>query len=329
MVPVTAAPLEAGSTDADIIWLFDIIKECKVRQHDSAHCSILLDGQFLYINTANGLDDAHRHIDAPDAPCLIVIDKATGRLVARDDGRIAPNIFHCTWSSPGLGVVKGRKMIFYAAPDGVLYAFEPVTAARDEVQTLKKIWWFDSDPGAPKTNVQSYVRNRTEGPSTMHAMPVFCRNRVYITGGGDIWWGKNVCWVKCVDATKTGDVTKTAEIWSYPLARHNLSTVAVWNGLVFAADSGRKIHCIDAETGKPCWTHDIEGEMWSSPYAADGKVYVGTRRGEFLVLAAGREKSVLSSIELDSGISATPVAANGVLYVTTQRRLYALQKSGR
>jgi outer membrane protein assembly factor BamB len=60
---------------------------------------------------------------------------------------------------------------------------------------------------------------------------------------------------------------------------------------------------------------------------ADGKVYVGTRRGDIWVLAAGRDKKVISSIELDSSTTSTPVAANGVLYITTLKKLYALKNS--
>lgn len=325
-VPAGKEALELGAADADILWLYDMLKDCGIRQHDAAHASILLDGQFLYVNTSNGVDDTHRHIASPDAPCLIVIDKTTGRLVARDDEHIGPNIFHCTWSSPALGVVNGRKRVFYCGPNGVVYAFEPVTEVRDEVQTLKKVWWFDIDPNAPKENVHRYTANRSESPSTIHAMPVFVDGRVYVAGGGDIWWGKRQAWLMCIDASQTGDVTSTAGVWSYALTRHALSTPAVWNGLVFVADAGRKIHCVEAATGRPCWTHDIQGEMWSSTLVADGKVYVGTRRGEFIVLAADREKRVLSSSLLDSPISGTPVAANGRLYVATQRKLYALKK---
>jgi len=325
-VPAGQAALEPGAADADILWLYDMIKECGVRQHDGAHCSILLDGQFLYVNTSNGVDDTHRHIASPDAPCLVVIDKATGRLVARDDERIGPNIFHCTWSSPALGVAGGRKLIVYAGPNGIVYAFEPVTEVTGEVQKLKKVWWFDIDPGAPKERVHRYTSNRVESPSTIHAMPVFVDGRVYVAGGGDIWWGKRQAWLIGIDAAQTGDVTATAKLWSYALMRHTLSTPAVWKGLAFAADSGRRIHAVDAATGQPCWTQEIQGEMWSSTLVADGKVYVGTRRGEFIVLEAGRERRVLSSAMLDGPISATPAAANGVLYVATQRRLYALEK---
>ena len=87
------------------------------------------------------------------------------------------------------------------------------------------------------------------------------------------------------------------------------------------------IRCIDAKTGQVCWTHETKGEIWASPLVADGKVYVGTHRRDFWILAAGREKKVISTITLDSPIAGSPIAANGVLYVTTMRKLYALQKS--
>lgn len=95
---------------------------------------------------------------------------------------------------------------------------------------------------------------------------------------------------------------------------------------MFVADCGRKLYCIEASTGKICWVQETDGEIWSSTLVADGKVYVGTCRGEFWVLAATREKKVLQTIQLDSPMHGSPVAANGVLYVTTMHWLYAFQK---
>jgi outer membrane protein assembly factor BamB len=103
-----------------------------------------------------------------------------------------------------------------------------------------------------------------------------------------------------------------------------MSTPTVQDGLVYAADCGQMLHCVDAATGKAVWTHDTEGEIWASPLVADGKIYLGTRRGDFLILAAGRGKKVLSTVRLDSPISATATAANRTLYIATMNRLYAV-----
>ena len=333
-------PLEVTKTDADIIWLFDMPAEVGIHQHDSAHSSILLHGEFLYVNTSNGLDNKHQRIPAPDAPSLIVLDKTTGRLAAQEDEQIGPRIFHSTWSSPALGEVNavrdptekvpngvnGRTLVFFCGGDGVCYAFEALQSA-PAAKKLKNIWRFDCDPTAPKENVHQYIGNRRESPSNIKSMPVFHNNRVYVTVGGDIWWGKHQAWLKCIDATKTGDITNSAEIWSYALQRHCCSTPSIYDGLIFVADCGQYIHCVDAETGKPYWTHNTKGDMWASTLVADRKVYIGTRQREFLVLAASKDKRIISSIKLDSPINGTPVAANGVLYVTTMKKLYAVEKS--
>ena len=96
-------PMKVTAIDADIVWLFDMPSQVDVHPHDAAHSSILIDGQYLYLNTGNGVDRTHRKIPSPDAPSLIVLDKTTGRLVAQDGERIGPRIFHCTWASPALG----------------------------------------------------------------------------------------------------------------------------------------------------------------------------------------------------------------------------------
>ena len=155
MAPADNEPMEVARTDADIIWLFDMLAEVGVHQHDSSHSSILLHGDFLYVNTSNGLNDQHKLIPATSAPSLIVLDKRTGRLVAQDDENIGPKIFHSTWSSPALGQIDGRTLIFFCGGDGVCYAFDAIQSAPPDgkVQKLKRVWRFDCDPTAPKENV--------------------------------------------------------------------------------------------------------------------------------------------------------------------------------
>src|SRR5687767_2137730 len=97
--------------------------------------------------------------------------------------------------------------------------------------------------------------------------------------------------------------------------------------MVFISDCGRKMHCVDAQNGKPLWTHDIKGEVWASPLVADEKVYLGTREGEFYVFAAAREKKLLNHASLGDKVSSTVTAANGTLYIATMRQLYAVAQS--
>jgi len=329
-IPATETRLEAGPKDADILWLFDMTSQAGVWAHDGVHSVPLLDGDYLYWNTSTGVDGTHRAIRAPDAPSLIVLDKHTGRLLAREREGIAPNIFHSTWSAPSMATVNGKRLVFFAGGNGIVYAFEPLppgvaaNAVEGAPLTLKKVWQFDFDPAAPKENVHKFNSNRRESPSNFFGMPVFEQGRIYIAGGGDIWWGKNQAWLKCLDVAGSTSGAQPALAWEYPLERHVLATPAVYKGMVFIADIGRTFHCVDANTGQALWTHDLRGESWASPYVADGKVYLGTRGGHFYVFAAAREKKVLSEIPLISPISATATAANGVLYVATMTHLYAV-----
>ena len=64
--------------------------------------------------------------------------------------------------------------------------------------------------------------------------------------------GQTQAWLQCIDATQTGDVTDSALLWSYPVERHCCSTPSIHDGLVYVADCGGKVHCVDAETGRPC-----------------------------------------------------------------------------
>jgi outer membrane protein assembly factor BamB len=325
--PPDAKLIEPGALDADIIWKFDLPAEAGIWPHDAAHSSILIHGNHLYLNTANGVDNTHKRIRAPGAPSLVVLDKRTGQWIGRDDEHIGPNVFHNGWSSPSLGKVNGRELIFFCGGNGVVYAFEPLPenlTLAGLPHRLKRVFQFDFDPAAPKTDVHKFNGNRREGPSNLYGMPVFYRNRLFVAGGGDLWWGKNEAWLKCIDATRTGDITTNGLVWSYPLEKHVLATPAVAGGLVFIADCGRKFHCVDAETGQPIWTHEINGEVWASPLVADGKVYLGTRSGAFYVFAATKQKKLLAELELGAPISATTTAANGALYVATMTELYAI-----
>jgi len=332
MAPKGTPPAPLAPTDADIVWRCDLVAEVDTRPHDAAHCSVMVHGGLVYSGTCNGVDETHFKLPKPRAPGLVAIDQKTGRLVATDGAAIGPQLIHCMWSSPSFGRVGDRPLVFFGGGDGVCYAFEPpksLPAPGQPPAKLAPVWQFHCDPAGRKDVPLQFQDNRTEGPSVISAMPVFVDGRIYITAGGDVWHGKREAWLKCIDASKTGDVTRTAEVWSYPLKRHCMSTPAVHDGLVYITDVGRMIHCVDAKTGQAVWTQETGGEIWGSPLVADGKVYVGTMRGRLWVMAAGREKRLLGASFLDGPIPTSPTAANGTLYVATMRTLYALSKNGK
>jgi outer membrane protein assembly factor BamB len=109
-----------------------------------------------------------------------------------------------------------------------------------------------------------------------------------------------------------------------------LSTVAVHDGLVYAAEFDKTLHCLDAKTGKEYWQHNLKADTWSSPYWVDGKIYLGDEKGKITIFKHGKEKQVLGTVQMGRPgvtlVRATPVVVNGVLYIMTDDpcRLYAI-----
>jgi len=93
--------------------------------------------------------------------------------------------------------------------------------------------------------------------------------------------------------------------------------------LLFVGDFSGFVHCLDTETGKAYWTHDMKAHMWGSTFVADGKVYVGDEDGDFAVLAATREKKLISETNVGAAIYGTPIVANRAIYLQSNTHLFA------
>ncbi len=344
-------PVELKPSDADILWRFDIPRELGVSPHDVASCSLLVHGDVVYASTSNGVGKDHPQGPiAPSAPAFIALDKRTGQLLAIDDERLSERLFHAQWSSPSMGRVGEKTLVFLGGGDGVCYAFEAISGRKpNKPGHLTSVWRYDCVPGdyrfrdgkpipfyngdvrvykkKKKAKEDLTLHNASDGsyigPSQIIATPIFHDNRIYIAIGQDPVHGLGRGMLHCIDATKKGDITKSGRIWSYDAIGRTICTIAVADGLVYAAELNGRLHCLDADTGKPYWIHDTGHETWAGPLIADGKIYLNTRHS-FWTLAAGKEKRVLFTTR--SGSECAPIAANGVLYVFMKGRLYALRQ---
>jgi outer membrane protein assembly factor BamB len=318
-----AADRTLQPTDGDIIWKYDLIPEIDVVLHDVCGSTLLMIDDLIYACTSNGINDKHNGIPRPLAPTLIVLDKRTGKLVARDDEKIGQRILHCNWSSPVVGRVNGRTLVFFGGGDGILYAFEPVQPG-GTVQVLKKAWQYDCNPPdyrARDGKPLPYSRDNKyypDGPSEIIGTAVLNDGRLYVVIGQSPLYGVGRGCLSCVDAA-TGK-----KVWESQAVGRSLATPAIAGGLVYVPDLAGNLHCLDAVTGELVWTHAMEGKVWCcSAFVADGKVYAGTENNILWVLKAGREKQVLSRMRLKTK-PITPTADNGVLYIPTQRSLIAV-----
>ena len=332
-------PVKTTPRDADIVWKYDLIDEIGVRPHDAASCSVLIHGDVLYVGTSNGMDKGHEKMSNPDAPAFIALDKRTGRLLAKENAKLSARQFHCQWSSPSLGKVGDKTLVFLGGGDGVCYAFEALASIPEKPVDLKVAWSYDCNPpsyklrdGKPIRYTDGDKRKRTSpnkndglyiGPSDIIATPVFNNGRIYVATGQDPAHGRGKGMLSCIDATKTGDITETGKIWSYDGIDRTIADATIADGLVYIPDVAGRMHCLDADTGKVQWVFESGAETWGGVLVADGKIYWANVKEAF-VMAVGKEMKILSRVRLPSPAYSTPIVANGTIYLTSQKYLWAI-----
>ena len=104
-----------------------------------------------------------------------------------------------------------------------------------------------------------------------------------------------------------------------------MSTAAIKDGVLYISSLSGFLHALDPESGDEFWTYDAFAAVWGSPFAADGKVYLGDEDGDVAVLRAGRELEVIGEYNLGAAVYSTPVVRDGVMYILTRNRLWALK----
>jgi len=273
--------------------------------------SVLVVGDRLYVTTSNGKDWTALHTPSPNSPALICLEKKTGKLLAQEKSGISRRTLLCNWSSPALATINGQNQIIFGAGDGFCYAFD---------ENLKELWRCDVN--SPEQRKAKY--GTPNGPSEIIATPVVYKNRVYIAVGQNPEQGEGAGCLVCIDAGKTGADSPSRIMWSYTKIGRTISTVAIANDLLFAADFDGKLHCLNPDTGEVIWTHDTEARIWGSPLLADGKVYLGNEQGDLTILAASKEKKVINKFNFEGAIYSTPITANGTLFIATDKWLYAI-----
>ena len=312
--PAVTTEKEQTEIDGDVVWEFDMMKDLDVFPHNLAVSSPLVVDGLLFATTGNGVDEGHINIPSPDAPSFIAVEAATGKLVWESQ-LPGGKIFHGTWSNPTYAVIKGRAQVIFPGGDGWVYSLEPKTG--------KLFWKFNANPPDAK-----YVLGGRGTANEIIATAVVWEDKVYVGVGQDPEHGDGVGNLWAIDATKDGDVTGTAVVWHRGGKdfHRTISTVAIHDGIVYAADLSGFLYALDARTGQHLWTHDMLAAIWGSPFVADGRVYLGDEDGDVEVLKAGRNKQVLGAYNMGVSVYSTPVVKDGVLYVLARNRLFALQE---
>jgi outer membrane protein assembly factor BamB len=293
--------LVALDTSGKPIWTFDMIKETGATPHNMAASSPASYGDLVFASTSNGRDETHEKVPSPKAPSMIAVNKKTGKLVWSVNS-VGGRILNGQWSSPAVGKIGDTVQVVIGEGDGWVRSYEALTG--------KKLWEYDL---SPKGSVWPKTRNEVIGT------PVIWQNRVYIANGQDPENGEG--------AGRLFAFTASGPVWQYDKIRRSISTVAIYNGLLFAVDFSGFLHCLDAATGAAYWTHDMLAAVWGSPMVINGKVYLGDEDGDVAVLEAAKQKKPIAEMNMGSSVYSTAVPANGTLFLMNRSQLWALSET--
>ncbi len=124
-----------------------------------------------------------------------------------------------------------------------------------------------------------------------------------------------------------GDLDRSRAVrWTLDRDTPYVSSPLLYRGqLYFFKHVQSFLTSVDAATGKTLFTERVGlGNVFASPVAAGGKIYLLGRQGKALVLEPGPTLKVLAENQLDDGFDASPVVVGRDLYLRGRRFLYAL-----
>lgn len=135
--------------------------------------------------------------------------------------------------------------------------------------------------------------------------------------------------LQAVDLARAkGDIEGTeAVLWQYDRDTPYVPSVLLYGDQLYFVKHLRNIFSsLDAATGEHHFTARLPGirNVYASPIAAAGRVYVFDRAGAAVVLEHGTELKVLAENELDDGIDATPALVGNEMYIRGRHYLYAV-----
>jgi outer membrane protein assembly factor BamB len=224
---------------------------------------------------------------------IVALDKKTGQELWRTD-RDEPT----SWATPIVVAAGGKPQV--------------VTSATNRVRS------YDLATGTLLWETSGMTANVIPSPVSAGGM-------VYVTSG---FRGNALLAVRLADAQ--GDITgKPAIAWSYDKDTPYVPSPLLYkDGLYFMKSNSAVLTRIDVATGKPSYTLRLDRltNVYASPVAASGRVYILGRDGMAAVLEAGTEPKVLATNTLGDGFDASPAIVDDEMYLRGQKYLYRISR---
>jgi outer membrane protein assembly factor BamB len=154
--------------------------------------------------------------------------------------------------------------------------------------------------------------------------PVAENGMVFITAG---FRSSRLHAIRLADA-KGNLAGSTAIAWTLDRDTPYVPSPLLYDGVLYLLKSNAGILSVfDARSGRPHYQlQRLNGlpEVYSSPVAARGRIYITSRDGTTLVIRHGSRFEVLATNTLDDGFDASPALVDNDLYLRGNRYLYCI-----
>ena len=139
------------------------------------------------------------------------------------------------------------------------------------------------------------------------------------------FYANNSARVMAIRPGSKGELSRANIVWSERRGVPGVPSPLYYKGYLYTFKNGGIVFCRAAKTGELVYSGRLGalGYYYSSPVAADNKIYIASANGVMVVLDAGERLKILATNELDGAILATPAIVDGNIYVRTEAHLYA------
>lgn len=228
---------------------------------------------------------------AAESKAVVAFDKKTGKEAWRSN---APNIYG-SWSTPVLVEAGDKTELVLSAPYE-LWGFDPISG--------DFLWYADGI-----------------GDETICGSIVARDGIIYAVGGRG---GSAVA----VRAGGRDEVTGTRTLWKKQLSSYVPSPVLVGDK-IFCVNERGVLGCLSVQTGESLLQKRLPdaGGIYASPVAADGKLFIVTRRNGTIVLSDSGDVLSQNKLDDETDFNASPAITDGKLLLRSNDALYCISTS--
>lgn len=182
----------------------------------------------------------------------------------------------------------------------------------DQLITVANPWMISYDPA---TGSELWRAKTLEG-GDVASTPVYADGIAY-----------SICaesFLAAVGADGSGDVTKTKLLWQSDKGLTDLTSPLTDGKLLWTIETGGRLTCFDAKSGKVAYEKELEKFFNASPSLCAGKLWLLGLKGHMFICEAGREFKTLHTNPLGEGAYASPAFQDGRIYLRGSRNLFCI-----